>query len=195
MRRNAGGSCEPGPTPGCLHTFRPERSSVKISSDKQTWSWKWSKGMAVPSRLLGNFSQGSGVQLCIFDGNSNVVFQTWWTPVDTDWPGDSEWETRDGIKFSRQRLFEGKELVKVRPGAEGDTEIRISARDSGLSSAVHDTYPAILWPGGSLPASPFDLPLRIQAQADRGGACFESTFDTFGVRTNDDGRFKARATE
>lgn len=190
---NAPNRCVPGPRPGCLHSLDPARSKLQILAadpDKQRLTWQWTDGAAVPSRMLGDLSLGSGLQVCIFDANSNVLFRAYWNPYDRGW------DTRDGVSFSQTVFTPGgqlkKERVSIEPGADKQSELKISAYNGGLGSGIDPEYGI---PGSGLPLSPFDLPLRIQATIDRGGACFESKVDSTTVRKNADGSFKGKAAE
>ena len=204
--RNASNVCVHGPRDDCLQSLDPRRSKVKLfatDTDEQRFDWRWKDGEAVTSSMLGDFSNGSGVQLCIFDGNSNVLFETYWTDTDSGWIGESDWLTKDGVRFDRSyNYYDGmKERVTIQPGVDGESGIRISAEqyyDIGLGVGIDPNYAQVgynPYGDGGFPLSPFDLPVRIQAQVDRGGPCFQSTFDSTSVRKNEDGIFKAKATE
>lgn len=202
-RRDETGSCVLGPREDCLRSLAPRRSRIRMLTDgEDLLSWRWSNGMEVASHALGDFSQGSGVQVCIFDGNSNVLFETYWNPTELEWGWeDGGWGTKDGVLFKRKVDSFGRlrpESIALRSGGDGDSGISVSATEGGLATGVDSRlsyYSSYIPRHVPLPPAPYDLPLIIQAQVDRGGACFQSTFESTGVKTNADGTFQAKATQ
>lgn len=188
--RNDVGVCAPGPRDGCLHSRTPARSKLQMrTGSEQKLSWLWKDGQDVPARMLGDLEGGGGLQICVYDGNSNLLFLTYFNAL------AGGWVTRDGARFSRNLFPRGKERVTVEPGTDGDAALRITAGPLGLTEGYDPGYPYGGPPAEGLPSPPFALPLRIQAQIDRGGACFEATFDSTTVKKNGDELFKGKASE
>ena len=66
----------------------------------------------------------------------------------------------------------------------GLSQLKFSASGAWLSNLEYN-----------LPTAPFGLPLRVQIQMTRGGACFEALYDAGGLKTNAGGVFQGAATQ
>jgi len=195
--RNELGVCTTGPRQGCLHSLDPSGSSLRLKDGsglpKDRFRWIWRDGEATSADSLGNLARKTGMQICLFDESGltpSLVFQAYWEPA-TDFP---DWvAARDPFSFRRGLTSGlGTERVRLKPGVNGETSVIVNAR-GGLSGLAIGLAAGTNRLG--VPTAPLGLPLRIQAQMDLGGACFESTFDGKGVRRNKGGSFGATAVQ
>jgi cysteine-rich repeat protein len=193
--RDSSGLCRPGPRDGCLRSLHPVESTLRLR--RHSWShtiaWRWNDGQGLSAASLGVLSTDydldrSGLQICIFNGNSSPVFEGYWTPVNFGDPRYPCWTKSDDSMWTSC----GAETVAITTGTDHQSSVLLIGSSGDIAGGVNpETGDG---PYQSLPDSPIELPLRIQATIDHGGACFESTFNEH-VGRNTAGVLRGRASE
>jgi cysteine-rich repeat protein len=183
------GQCVAAPRTGCLSSTAPARTALAIrdssdpASDMLTWNWR--KGEATDVMDLGDPTQTTAYALCVYDESTSpptvlvgVVAEQVACPDAGCWTS-----RRNGFTYYNSSGA-GTGLSRIDLRAKGDGRAKVSVRGKG----------SVLDP----PTAPLSLPLRVQLQAidltNDLQTCFEAEYATSGVRVNDNGVFRARAT-
>jgi hypothetical protein len=183
------GQCVAAPRTGCLSSTTPSRSRLMMTDastpadDALSWNWRRAPGGALPD--LGDPTQGTIYALCVFDESTapptaliTAPAQQLACPVSACW-------TRRRYGFSYYNNGDDNGLTRIELRARADGRLKVTVRGKG----------SFLNP----PHAPLSLPLRVQLHAvEYDGTplqtCFEAEYTAPGVRVNDNGVFKARAT-
>ncbi len=185
--------CVATPAVGCHATVAPRGSSLVLrdrpvdTSDRITWKWR---GQATTETDVGDPTTTDAYTLCLFDESGSapsLVFRAS-APAGGTCGNASCWRRVESggslkrFKYSdRDRTPDGLATMSVAPGTDGRAKIVVGGRGILLSSR----------PAG-LPSPPVDLPLRAQLLRG-GGACWEATYSSAGVRRNQPGLTSARS--
>ncbi len=167
------GSCTeapPVPAMGCKLTVGSAAGRLILKSGVKgvpKLTWKWKKG---EETLLGDFADPAGrddYTLCLFNGQTATAFEI---PAGGTCAGSPCWRDRPkGPQYKdRDTTPHGVRTVVLKAGAAGHASIILKGKGANLN----------------LPTFPIDLPAVVQLHAES-GACWESTFETSGMRKND----------
>jgi hypothetical protein len=183
------GGCVATPRTGCLAPTSPGRSKLAITDggvpadDALSWTWSRGPGSSVPD--LGDPTQGTVYALCVFDESTSPPTALISAPaIHLACPDIHCWTARR-YGFSYRNNGDDNGLTRIELRARPDGRLKAMVRGKG----------SFLNP----PHAPLSLPLRVQLHAVEFGpgslqTCFEAEYDPSGVRVNDNGLFRARAT-
>lgn len=183
------GHCVPAPRTNCLASTTPSRVTLSITDasdpNDDALSWTWRERDAAGPVSLPDPTQTGGYALCIYDESTpqNTALVTAVAPYfEFGCPEIACWsEARNGLRYRSSGDDFGLTRLDLRTPSPG--RARALARGKGF----------FLNP----PRAPLSLPLRVQLQSFNASStetCFEAVYDTAGVRVNDNGVFRARAT-
>jgi cysteine-rich repeat protein len=158
-------ACPTSPLAGCRTPWIPQKSSLQLSNKpldtKDTLKWKWSKGNRTTFAELGNPTDTTSYQLCVFD-QTGLRFEIT-HPAGGVCGGRPCWKV-NGVKGY---TYKDKELtpngglsLKLKEGVIGKAQIQLQARGSAL--AMPDLTTLV-------------PPLIVQIQKS-GGRCWEAVY-------------------
>ncbi|HEY2386967.1 MAG TPA: hypothetical protein VGK30_08405 [Candidatus Binatia bacterium] len=169
-------------TTGCRQTVAAHQAQLQIKlrtpNTKNRLLWKW-KGAATTTPEFGNPLAATGYDLCIYDGNANLI-GTAAVPAGGTCNAASPrpcWRaSTTGYRYSDRDLTPaGVQQVQLKAGIAGKAKIVLKGRGALLD----------------LPDLPVTtLPLRVQ-MIGANGACFEATYSTTG--RNEADQLKAKS--
>jgi hypothetical protein len=175
--------CSPSPLSNCHQTTRPRKSRLNLRSntvrpDKQTLVWKLYRGQETPAAAYGNPTTTDSYALCMYTESGGNIYQAI-APAGASCVTQPCWRTigTRGFAFrDGQGRFNGLTKIRLYEGTEGRVRVIVKGRGAELDLAQ----------------LPMDLPTRVQLQGSH-GQCWGTTFDSNGVRRNNDTRFGGRA--
>ena len=171
--------CPATPTAGCKGTVAAGRSKLQIKTTspatKNQIKWKWS-GAATTLAELGDPVATDPYRVCLYDdGNGGVFLRGAILAAGGTCRGKPCWRANTkgfayvdsaGVRFGITKL-------KLKAGLDGKAQIGLQGRGAALP----------------LPPLPAPLPLRMQLSSGN-GTCWEATFSSGGLKTNDAERFQ-----
>lgn len=180
------GQCVVAPRSGCAASSLLSRTTLWVSDastpadDALTWHWR--RGAGSPLREL---AQSTVYALCVYDESTSPPTTLISAPAQrVECPDSACWTSRRNGFSYRNPNGDNNGLTRIDLYARADGRAKIVVRGKG----------SFLNP----PTAPLLPPLRVQLQAIDLGTnlqtCFEAAYTTPGVRTNDNGVFRARGT-
>lgn len=183
------GQCVATPRSGCLSSTTPSRTSLAMrdtgdpASDTLTWNWR--KGQATDLMDLGDPTDTTAYALCVYDESTSPPTAIVAAVAPQVACPDAEcWTSRRSGFTYENSSGSGSGLTRIDLRAKSNGRAKVTVRGKG----------AALDP----PTAPLALPLRVQLQAidavSNLQTCFEAEYTSPGVRVNDNGIFRGRAT-
>jgi len=178
VARFHGGSaagCTAPPLVGCVQPSIAGKSSLSIKNVAgdagDALQWKWQRG---PSAAPGDPIATDDYTFCLYD-ESGLVFQAR-MPAGGLCRNGGCWDVGPGgVKYKDpDRTPEGIGGLAIATTGSGQGKVSLKGRGPNLQP----------------PTTPLALPIRAQLQGEH-GVCWETTFDTAGVKRNAAGRFYA----
>jgi cysteine-rich repeat protein len=172
-------TCTPVPRAGCRVSRTPSRSTLKLrdrpGADHDDLGWRWKAGAATTPADFGQPT--SDIALCFYAGDGAVPLLEAAVPAGGTCGARPCWRpTAKGFAYTNKAgTPQGVASIALVSGVDGKAKITVKGKGALLS----------------LPAPPFDLPLRVQLQIEN-GACFETRHDATSVQRNVAGTFQAR---
>ncbi len=174
--------CGSVPINGCRQQMEPQKGSLtmknKTPDDRDRLIWKYLKGDLTPKADFGIPLSTTDYELCVYDGNSELVARAC-APADGICDGGKPcWkETKHGYKYRNRAVVaggrvNGLQIILKEGVAAGKTTIMVSGK--GLSPTI--------------PPLPIAQPVTVQL-VNSGNVCWESTYSSPATR-NDSLGFK-----
>ncbi len=166
----------------CLAEVRPDCRTAEKGSflltqeggDRDKLIWKWGSGQATSQAEYGDPISSTDYALCLYAGTTAaLVAEASVAPDSTSWKALST----KGFKYKDSTASEGGVQTMLLKGSNQD-KAKVLVKGKGAS--LPD------------PTLPFGLPLTARLVNDDTGICWESTFETSGVTTNEPDQFKAK---
>ncbi len=178
--------CAPTPLEACAPAAKSPRLVVKDGRDsKDAIVWIWPKGDD-DLTPLGDPVATDHHAMCVYNAAGELLAHSRIVAQD-DCDGSPCWKakpTEDGalkelyLFKDRTSVADGVNLLKLKADARGRKSLGLKAKGPAIALA-------------DLPlALPVELPIQVQLQSHT-GACWQSTFETEGVKKNDGNIFKA----
>jgi len=172
FRLEGGSTCPEEPRDGCRVA---ERSKLKIKDGKKPkLAWKWKRGEATSVEDFGDPTLGGAFLTCIYDDSPSQLASQTVVPSGSSWDsGKKGFKYKDG-----DGAFDGVRKAKLGSGSAGKAKIQLGAKGENLS----------------IPPLPVDTDgdLIVQMSSSETGVCWESRFGAAEIRTNEDGKLKAK---
>jgi CSLREA domain-containing protein len=175
------GGCIAEPWTGCHQPTESLSGELEIVAkpNRRSIEWSWVEGEATSRDELGNPLADDRYSFCLYDESAAAPRIAFAATTRTDPCGKrSCWKPtgKTGFQYSAPTSDLLRKVV-LKSGTEGKAKVLVTAKGDQLV----------------LPTLPMTLPLRAQVQAEN-GQCWESEFDTRGVKKNDAKHFRAKAS-
>ena len=174
--------CQSGPLAGCRQAIK----SIFVVKDSSTDSrdkliFKWVRGDQADKSDLADPTSTANYNLCVYTGaTEDLVGDAQVGPSPILWTENSKgyiYRDLDGTQSGIQKIV-------LKAGAQNKTKAQVKGRGVNLPDLAEALNSSL----------DLDPPVRVQLVNSDNGQCLESTFDAGGIRTNEPGRFKGKAS-